>query len=90
MTDEMAKLHAYLQSKYESEAIDFAMSPSGSATLEMRVNDLLLIFEYSPQEGFGVSRVDNIEDAWDPNKCVVFGKDEFKEARDYFLSLIEN
>jgi hypothetical protein len=55
----------------------------------MKVNDLLLIFEYSPQEDFGVSRVENIEDAWDPNKCVVFGKEEFKEARDYFLSMIE-
>jgi hypothetical protein len=63
--------------------------PSGAATLDMKISDLLLTFEYAPQKEFAVSRIEKDEDAWDPQKWVTFGESEFNKARDYFLSLVK-
>lgn len=62
---------------------------SGATILDIRMKDSLLTFEYSPKEGFAVSRIVNVEDAYGPQKCVIWGKDEFNNAKDYFLSLVE-
>lgn len=88
MTDEMRRLQTYLLSKYAKANVSMMTFPSGAATLDYKVDNLLLTLEYSPKEGFGISRGEKDEDAWDPEKYIVFGKNEFDEAKDCFLSLI--
>lgn len=88
MIDEMKQLQTYLQSRYTKANVSVMTFPSGAATLDFKMNDLLWTFEYSPKEGFGISRVEKDQDAWDPEKYVAFGKGEFDKARDYFLSLV--
>jgi len=89
MIDEIMRLQTYLQSKYENAAVDLMTFQSGAIILDIRMKDSLLIFEYAPKEGFAVSRIVNDEDAYDPQKCVIWGKDEFNNVKDYFLSLVE-
>jgi len=89
MIDEMIRLQTYIQSKYENAVVDLMTFHSGATTLDTRMKDLLLTFEYSPKEGFAVSRIVGVEDAYDPQKCVIFGKGEFNNAKDYYLSLVE-
>ncbi|MGE0132340.1 MAG: hypothetical protein AB7U82_30015 [Blastocatellales bacterium] len=89
MTDEMMRFQTYLQSKFESAVVNLTTFPSGKATIDVVVNNLLLTFEYAPKEGFAVSKIEKDEDAWDPQKCVTFGRDEFNKAKDCFLSLME-
>jgi hypothetical protein len=89
MTNELVIFHAFLLSKYENAVVNLVTFQSGAATLDMRINDLLLTFEHAPQKGFAVSRIEKDEDAWDPQKCMTFGEGEFNEAREYFLSLID-
>jgi hypothetical protein len=89
MTDEMTVLQAYLHDNYKNAVVNLMSFPSGAATLDMRFSDLLLTFEYVPQKGFAVSKIEKDEDAWDPQKCMTFGESEFTKARDYFLFLVK-
>lgn len=77
------------QEKYEGADGRLMVFPSNAATLDITINDLLLTIEYSPQDGFVVSRIEKTEDAWNPNMCVTFGKDEFNEAKNCLLSFIK-
>jgi hypothetical protein len=87
--DEMTNLQAYLQDNYKNAIVNLMTFPSGAATLDLKLNNLLLTFEYAPQKGFAVSTIEKDEDAWDPQKCVTFEEGEFNKARDHFLSLIK-
>lgn len=89
MTNEMVRFQTYLQNSYKNAVVNLTTFPSGAATLDVKINNLLLTFEYSPKEGFAVSKIEKDEDAWDPKKPSTFGRGEFNEARDHFLAFIK-
>jgi hypothetical protein len=89
MIDRITKLRDSLLEKYEHTLVNLIIFPSQAATLDLKSNESLFVFEYSPKEGFAISKLVTVEDAWNPLKCEVFSISDFKAAEEYFLSLVE-
>lgn len=90
MIDQINELAINVKARFPNARVDKRTFESGAAVLDVVIDAYLIVLEFSPKEGFGISWGKDLEELYDPKHCQTFQRNEFNIASNFLFEICED